>query len=222
MPANNPDKLDNLIVNFPQCPRLKSYTTCPTHQKQAVAFQPKQQMRQQVKRVRFANTSSLHRGYYTVSDDDSEQSSTWYSKSEYKKFHKTLKSDIKAMKEVTSGRAEKESLQDSIFTGIEQFASKDVLRKTVDYRIAHRDAVLAEYRWQDTRGIVDLKRLSSISKKLSKWGKIKALILAGNQDGTHDWGWLKIESSSGEENKHATLLLSDAIWPILVVNVILI
>ena len=189
-------ELENLIVNFPQGPRRKSYHHQPANQNQVsvshlnlqLTQQTKQtkqlkvQSRPQEKRLRFVEVCTIHRDNFNSDDGELEPSSTWYSQSDYKIFRATIKSDIRAMRQAMSGHIEIDPNQEHVFAGIEQLASKDIVMRTIKYRIAHKDAVLGEYRRQEASGIVDLKRLRNASNSFSKLGKVKALILAGNTE----------------------------------------
>ena len=84
------------------------------------------------------------------------------------------------MRRVKDGCTEQDLKEEYIFTGIEHFSSKILLRQMVEYRVAHKDAVLKEHRRQESLQNVDLKRLRNTSMAHSKFGKVKALILAGN------------------------------------------
>ena len=195
MSPNNSAEVENLIVDFPQGPRRKSHNHQPVNQTLYAMLhwnlQPKQSTKKskqkphpQEKRVRFAKASStLHRANFTAEDGELALScSTWYSKSDYKIFRATIKTDIQTLRRITSGRMIEDPNQEYVFTGIEHLAAKTLVRKTVEYRIAHKDAVLGEYRRQKASGIVDLKRLRNASNSFSKLGKVKALILAGNTE----------------------------------------
>ena len=194
MSPNNSSEVENLIVDFPRGPRPKSYNHQPANQTLDAMLQWNLQPKHQTKkskqkphpqgiRVRFAETSTLHRDNFTTDDGELALScSTWYSKSDYKKFHATIKTDIQTMRRIASGRVIQDPNQEYVFTGIEHLANKTVVRKTVEYRIAHKDAVLGEYRRQEASGIVDLKRLRNASNSFSKLGKVRALILAGNTE----------------------------------------
>ena len=104
-----------------------------------------------------------------------------------KQFHATIKTDIQTLRQITSGRMIEDPNQEYVFTGIEHLAAKILVHKTVEYRIAHKDAILGEYRRQEASGIVDLKRLRNASNSFSKIGKAKALILAGNTEDAQEW-----------------------------------
>ena len=187
MAPNNSTEKENLIVDFPQRPRRNSYHN-GSRQNQAVTpfehirnEESRQHPRKHANRVRFAEISTVHRGRYTADGGDGTPlSSTWYVKSDYKSFKSTVKSDVQLMRLVTTGRIEQEPNQEYIFTGIEHLSSRSMVRRTVESQIAHKDAVLNEFKRQETLQLVDLKSLRNASKAHSKWGKVKALILAGN------------------------------------------
>ena len=61
---------------------------------------------------------------------------------------------------------------------LQTFLSLSLARLTYDRKRAHKDAVLLEQRLQEQRSISNVEELSSVSRKSSRWAKMRAAKLA--------------------------------------------
>ncbi len=150
----------NLIVDFPTVPR-----------------------RREAKRVRFAETSTLHQW---VDRRNSPQES-WQNKSDYKSFRRNLKHEVVvARNQILSGVdvTDLDTINNELcIRGMEHLICPRTLHKIMDQREAHKIVVLEEQFRQSALGCTDAAALCAASKENSKWGKARAWAYAGGKNG---------------------------------------
>lgn len=207
--ANEEPKCLMEIVQVRQCEapskmgQLQSKQLYPKEQRMKSAYNlsPKNP-----KRVSFSPHSTLHRWEISYNNDYSRYCSTWYNKSDYRKFHRTTKFEASLERQRAAIIAEDDvhccdseilhkigrkngccphSETDdetavSLRRGIEHLLCPKTLRQIMKCRELHKNTVL-----QQQLIVNSEQKLRSASKRVSKWGKARAWTYA-NVEGLGD------------------------------------
>lgn len=123
--------------------------------------------------VTFSQYSSLA----LISKDDMK--SKWYSAEEKQEIRQALIRDVRHMsKELDCTDAIGAEQLYQCVVGIENCMTHGLARHVAKKRREHTDAILAEQCLQAETGVCDPEKLSSISKKQSRWSRNRAHKLA--------------------------------------------
>ncbi|KAL7470727.1 hypothetical protein ACHAXS_011017 [Conticribra weissflogii] len=154
-------------------------------------------------RVSFSPHSTLHQWANYYHDEYSRYCSTWYNKSEYRKFHRTTKFEASLQRQRDAIAEEDDQGNDSddapkfghindsspcsdidvetavsLRRGIEHLLCPKTLNQIMKCRELHKNTVLEQ------QFVVNSEQeLRSVSKRVSKWGKARAWMYANVESG---------------------------------------